>query len=179
MRRVIILTGTCGSGKSTVASLIAKSGWLHISEDDLWKEKFGKQRGPFGSEEHRKKRQQVHEEVFRILTRGLSDQRSVVIDATVHESPPEAFQEYRSWFEAHGIAWSLRVLHPDLDVAIRRDAMRSGWHAGSDRVSDLHAKFTGAVFAEGCFIDTSNDTPEETMLRVLALPKPPSQDGDQ
>ena len=112
MSRVIILTGTCGSGKSTVASLIAHSGWLHISEDDLWKEKFGRHRGPFGSDEHREKRQQVHEEVFRIITMGLSNRQSIVIDATVHESPPEAFQEYQSWFEAHGIAWSIRVLHP-------------------------------------------------------------------
>ena len=163
-----ILTGTCGSGKSTVASLIAKLGWLRISEDDLWKDKFGRNRGPFGSVEHRDKRQQVHEEVFRIITKGLSNHLSIVIDATVHESPPEAFQEYRSWFEAHGIAWYLRVLHPSLEVAILRDSKRSGWHAGPDRVSDLYGKFTGAVFDREAFIDTTLQTPEETMIRVLA-----------
>jgi predicted kinase len=168
MSRVIILTGTCGSGKSTVASLIAKLGWLRISEDDLWKERFGRNRGLFGSDEHRNKRQQVHQEVFGIITMGLSNQQSIVIDATVHESPPEAFHEYQSWFEAHGIAWCLRVLHPSLEVAITRDSKRSGWHAGPDRVSDLYAKFTGTVFGREAFIDTTLETPQETMIRVLA-----------
>ena len=93
--------------------------------------------------------------------------KSVVVDATVHESPPEAYLEYRSWFEEQGIPWSLRVLHPALGVAIDRDVRREGWHAGRERVSSLYAKFTGSVFDPECFVDTSHDTPEETVRRLL------------
>ena len=68
-------------------------------------------------------------------------------------------------------AWNCLVhpsAAPSLDVAILRDSQRNGWHAGSDRVSDLYAKFTGTIFGHEAFIDSTNDTPEETMLRVLS-----------
>lgn len=168
MSRVLILTGTCGSGKSTIASLIANSGWLRISEDDLWKAKFGRDRGDFGSEAHRHKRSQVHSEVFEIVSAAMENHQPVVIDATVHESPPEAFLEYKTWLDTHGISWAIRVLHPSLEVSILRDSQRAGWNAGSKRVSDLYLKFTGEFFDHGTFLDTSHETPEETMHRVLA-----------
>src|SRR5262249_20188676 len=49
--RVLLVTGTCGSGKSTVASLLAGCGWASISEDEIWPRLFGKNRGAFGSPE--------------------------------------------------------------------------------------------------------------------------------
>lgn len=168
MARVLILTGTCGSGKSTVSGLLAGAGWLRISEDDLWHGMFGRQRGAFGSDEHRRKRRQVHEAVFAAIISALHERRSVVVDATIHESPPGAFLEYREWFEEHDISWSLRVLHPTQEVAVERDARRDGWHAGRDRVISLRAKFTGDVFHPEWFVDTSHDTPEDTFRRLLA-----------
>ena len=89
MNPVLLLTGTCGSGKTTIALNLAKAGWFRISEDDLWQERFGKQRGPFGSEEHRLKRQRVHEAVFAAINAALRKGQRIVIDATIHESPPE------------------------------------------------------------------------------------------
>ncbi len=164
---VLILTGTCGSGKSTVSRLLAEAGWLCVCEDDLWREMFGRERGAFGSDEHRRKRRQVHRAVFAAVLAARRDRKSVVVDATVHESPPEAYLEYRSWFEEQGIPWSLRVLHPALGVAIDRDVRREGWHAGRERVSSLYAKFTGSVLDPECFVDTSHDTPEDTVRRLL------------
>lgn len=175
---VVLLTGTCGSGKSTVSRLLVAAGWSRISEDDLWRELFGKQRGAFGSDEHRRRRQQIHQAVFTAVSRALQRGQPVVIDATVHESPPAAFFEYRKWFEERIIPWSLRVLHPSLEVAIARDARREGWHAGRDRVSSLHAKFTGKVFSPDCFVDTSEDTPEDTLRRLLSdVPDMASEPG--
>ena len=150
-----------------MSRLLAEAGWERVSEDDLWHEMFGRQRGAFGSDEHREKRQRIHGAVFAAVQTALRARKSVVVDATVHESPPEAYIEYRSWFEEQGIPWSLRVLHPALDVAVDRDARRDGWHAGRERVSALRAKFTGSVFDPECFVDTSQDTPEETVRRLL------------
>ena len=167
MNRVLFLTGTCGSGKSTVAGILALGGWKRVSEDELWHERFGKNRGAFGTDEHRRKRREIQAEVLDRIVSGLSSGASVVVDATIHESPPEAYLEYRSLLDGLGIPWTLRVLHPRLDIAIARDAHRDDWRAGAARVSELRAKFTEAVFPSAWFLDTSGESPAETANRVL------------
>ena len=169
MGYVFLLTGTCGSGKSTVASLLAKRvGWIRVCEDDIWHQMFAKHRGAFGSDEHFRKRQLVHAAVFELLQGEISAGKSVAMDLTVHEAPPTSFLEYRAFFEMAGIAWVLRVLHPSLQVATERDAARRGWHAGAQRVESLRAKFNAEVFDKSWFLDTSHETPEQTAFRVLA-----------
>jgi adenylylsulfate kinase-like enzyme len=106
--RALILTGTCGSGKTTVAELLAlREGWVRVSEDDVWHEQFGRNRGVFGSSEHRRKRRQVHDRVFASVREAVALGKAVVIDATVHESPPESFREYRAFLggtTSHGVS---------------------------------------------------------------------------
>jgi predicted kinase len=165
-RAILVLTGTCGSGKSTVAALLAAQGWLAVSEDEIWKRRFGIDRGAFGTDEHRRKRAIAHAEVMDVVVRHPG--RDVVVDATVHKGPPEAYEEYAALFAERGLAWHLRVLHPSLEEAIRRDAGRTEWHAGPERVASLRAKFTARVFPRDWFLDTSDDSPEGTVRRVLA-----------
>ena len=167
--RALILTGTCGSGKTTAAELLAsRQGWVRVSEDDVWHEQFGRNRGAFGSSEHRQKRRQVHDRVFASVGGAVALGKTVVIDATVHESPPESFREYRAFFSRNHIAWRICVLHPKLEVAIARDSARTCWNLGPDRVASLHAKFTGATFPRGSFLDTSLDTPDDTVGRIIS-----------
>jgi predicted kinase len=165
--RVLLLTGTCGSGKSTIAGLLEARGWTRISEDEIWPRHFGKDRGTFGSPEHRRKRQIVHEIVFGGIRTALDDGCNVVVDATVHESPPEAFEEYRAFFLGECIAWRVRVLHPSVEVAVVRDRTRAQGSLGAARVAALHAKFTGLVFPPDAFVDTSVHTPAETLSALL------------
>jgi predicted kinase len=167
--RALILTGTCGSGKTTVAELLAsREGWVRVSEDDVWHEEFGRDRATFGSSEHRRRRRQVHDRVFASVLGAVALGKAVVIDATVHESPPESFREYRAFFGRNNIAWRICVLHPRLEVAIARDSARRSWNVGPERVASLYAKFTGAIFPPDSFLDTSLDTPEDTMGRIIA-----------
>ena len=166
--QVLILTGTCGSGKSTLAGLIDRqSGWRRVSEDGIWKQMFHKNRGVFGTDEHRSKRRAVHEVVFNDTIAYVNSGSKVVIDATVHEAPPESHHEYQAFFRENSISWALGVLHPRLEVAIERDRLRTEWHAGEERVRSLRAKFTTKIFPKECFVDTSDQTPEETVLALL------------
>jgi tRNA uridine 5-carbamoylmethylation protein Kti12 len=166
----LVLTGTCGSGKTTISKLLAsEASWKRISEDDIWKKCFGKNRGTFGSDEHRNKRRQVHQIVFTEILSGSNENPFIVIDATVHESPPEAYYEYKEFFENHNIKWQLCVLHPRLEIAIKRDSERPEWVAGPERVKKLRAKFNRAVFPQECFVDNSDDTPQQTMKRIIQL----------
>lgn len=168
MPKALLLTGTCGSGKTTIATLLAEhAGWIHISEDLIWHNCFGKNRGQFLSDEHRAKRRQVHEIVLGQLLQGLHLGRDVVIDATVHESPPEAFKEYQRMFEAHKIEWSIRVLHPRLEVAVARDSSRACWSVGEKSVKELRDKFNKGLFSAECYVDNSDETAEETLRRLL------------
>jgi hypothetical protein len=41
------------------------------------------------------------------LALPLAAQRDIVIDATVHEAPFQAYRKYRDFFDAHGVAWRL------------------------------------------------------------------------
>ena len=173
--RALLVTGTCGSGKTTATTLLAaKAGWVRICEDDIWLEAFGKNRGAFGSAEHRSKRGHVHDSVFAACLVAIGQGRNVVLDVTVHESPPAAYTSYSTFFTRHKIDWSLRVLHPRLEIAVERDTSRLSWHVGAQRVANLRAKFSGLVFGRECFLDNSDDTPEQTVARLLGhrLSKP-------
>jgi predicted kinase len=168
--KVLVLTGTCGSGKSTIARLLgSRAGWCRVSEDDIWPRRFGKNRGPFGTAEHRQKRQVVHREVLECVHSARRDGLNVVIDATVHEAPPEALEEYRAMFAGAEIAWHLCVLHPRVEVAIARDVGRESGSLGALRVAALHSKFNGRAIPAECFIDTSVESPEVTAARVVDL----------
>jgi|SRR5262249_4955920 len=165
---VLLLTGTCGSGKTTIAKLLTEhAGWKHISEDNIWHELFGRNRGQFLSDEHRLKRRQVQALVLEQLLSSLHAERDIVIEATVHESPPEAYREYQRLFELHAIEWKIRVLHPRSDVAVARDASRTCWSVGEKAVAELRAKFNKGVLGAECYVDNSDETADETMRRLL------------
>lgn len=66
------------------------------------------------------------------------------------------------------ITWSLRVLHPRLEVAVAPDARRACWTVGARGVAELRAKFTEVYFAPEWFVDNSDETPEETAGRLRA-----------
>jgi predicted kinase len=167
MPAVLILTGTCGSGKSTLSQALATHlGWTHLSEDAVWTALFGLDRGAFGTEEHRAKRASVHRVIFSGTVEAVGGGGHVVIDATVHEAPPESYHEYLAFFAQEKISWAVRVLHPRLEIAVDRAQHRAGWRPEADRVSSLYAKFTKLVFPAEWFLDTSEETVQESVEHI-------------
>ncbi len=154
MSFVLILTGTCGSGKTTISMLLAKDfGWQRIAEDDIgrpiWEEPRPLPNGGAPTQASSSSCGCICR-----YSRGRRAHQNVVVDATVHEMPPAAYLEYKAFFDTHTIAWRLCILHPRVEVAIARDSQRFDWVAGGQRVR-VRAKFTGAVFAHEWFIDNS------------------------
>jgi len=163
MNKVLLLSGTCGSGKTTISKLIAEQeNWERICEDDIWLKLFGKDRGNPRLPGGERKRAKVHEIVFDKIHEYGEHEKNVVIDLTVHEAPPDAFLEYKEFFEANGIPFEIRILHPRLEVAVSRDSRRRCWNVGAERVKQLRAKYTVEIFGEENFIDNSDESPEET-----------------
>jgi shikimate kinase len=168
MSRVLILSGTCGSGKSTIAQLLASEhGWVRISEDDVWRSRFHRNRGAIGSAEHSRKRREIRTEVVRQV-RSAAQVANAVVDAIVHEAGTDSIHEYEELFLAANLDWELRVLHPRLEVAIQRDAARPGWKAGAAGVEELWCRFSGEILAPDAFVDTSDDEPRQSAQKVLA-----------
>jgi predicted kinase len=163
MNKVLLLSGTCGSGKTTISKLIAEQeNWERICEDDIWLKLFGKDRGNPRLPGGERKRAKVYEIVFDKIHECGEHEKNVVIDLTVHEAPPDAFLEYKEFFEANGIPFEIRILHPRLEVAVSRDSRRRCWNVGAERVKQLRAKYTVEIFGEENFIDNSDESPEET-----------------
>ena len=164
MNKVLLLSGTCGSGKTTLSKLVAKRwNWERICEDDIWPELFGKDRGDPRLPDGKRKRAQVHEIVFDKILEYRRHKKNIVIDLTVHEAPPDAFFEYKEFFEANGIPFEIRILHPRLEVAISRDSRRTCWSVGPERVKRLREKYTKESFGAENFIDNSDESPEGTL----------------
>lgn len=60
MNKVLLLSGTCGSGKTTISKLMAEhQDWERICEDDIWLELFGKDRGDPRLADGMRKRAQI------------------------------------------------------------------------------------------------------------------------
>ncbi len=165
---IVLLSGPSGSGKTTIATLLAdRYYWVRVAEDDEWSIRFGRNRNHFGSDEHRRKRAEIHAALIPRICAADQLGRNVVLEATVHEAPPEAFLEYGALFAGAGLTWLLRVLLPRVEVAAARDANRPSWHIGANRVATLHAKFTRTHFPADCFLDNSDENPQQTCVQVL------------
>lgn len=167
MNSVLVLSGACGSGKSTIARLLAEQhGWFRVSEDDVWESVFQNDRDRIGTTEHLRRRAVVRMKVVGSVGEAVITS-NVVVDATVHDTDPTSVREYQTMFQAAGVPWQIRVLHPRLEVVVERDAMRSVRTLGAERVERLWRKFSGGLLDSRVFLDSSEEGPQDTASRVL------------
>ena len=157
--KVLILTGPCGSGKSTIAKLIAKhSNFEVVSGDDI----KGKLFPDIGDiTEFPEKLEKVKEQILKNTQEHFNNGKNVIVDYVILGK--KQIENYRNLFKSNLI---IKVLLPEKDELIQRDKNRDCWTAGHDCTSELFEKFERlkGYIGKDNFIDTTNETPKETYV---------------
>lgn len=122
-RKLIIIVGPAGSGKTTLAERIAQNqGWVHVSEDLHWVEikkghPAGESRTP---EEQRIVQPAVAQQIKELLSKG----KSVVLEFINYENPPKPLMYYYESLRQVGCAILVKVLRPSETVIMVRKKIR-------------------------------------------------------
>ncbi|HEY1926505.1 MAG TPA: AAA family ATPase [Caulobacteraceae bacterium] len=159
--RILILTGPPGSGKSTIARALAAEGpgprvWLHA--DDFWAAIRSGAIEPWRAEAH--------------------GQNAVVMSALASAAGAFAAGGYLVIVDGIVGPWFLDpflklatplsyvVLRPSASVALERAKARAKGLAASGPILGLHRQFSLLGDLERCVIDTTLQTPAETVKAV-------------
>ena len=169
---LIMVTGIMAAGKSTIARLLAQrfARGVHIEADVLqqmivsggvWVSQPGELDGEAA--------QQLRLRLKNMCLLGRSFFEAgftVVLDDIIVGGRWRHLQE-----ELHGLPFSLVVLAPHVDVVVQqRDMNRSKDPQGHAWATYLDQALRTTMAGIGFWIDTSEQTPEETVEQILGLP---------
>jgi len=161
MKKVILLAGPGGAGKSTIAELIEKKcGYTLLDGDHEDTEFFpnGGQWLPANSE----KLALAHDKIVNKAKELSSSGKKVVVDYIIFGRYLEYFEKFK---QAFGDDLQIAILFPSESQTIKRDSERACWTTGSDRIKSVRCELEnirGEVGIEN-FINTSEQTPKETV----------------
>ena len=158
---VLILTGPCGVGKTTVSQRLAQSlGMLRISGDEI-KDRLFPQIGDIT--QFPDKLQQVKQQLLLESKDQFAQGKSIVVDYVVLGKP--FISQFRTSFGSHLM---IKVLFPSYSVIYKRDLQRSCWTSGKACIDGLVLKFEALRDFIGAehFLDNGGETVEETVVRL-------------
>lgn len=157
-KRVLILTGPGGSGKTTVADLLVKEcSFVKVDGDNLDTEFF-----PDGGQwfpENIERLKRAHENIFAEVKKQFNNgENNVVLDYIIFGDYLRFFEMFKNEF---GDILEIKVLFPSKEEMVKRDKERECWTTGIDRISAVRAEFEAIknVIGEDNFIDTTGQTP--------------------
>jgi len=160
--KVIILTGPCGVGKTTIAKILVERLEVELIDGDMIRKSLFPN-ADFITE-HPDKLKIVKQHIFELSKKYFSENKSVLIDYVVLG---EAYiAQYKKTFKEHLV---IKVLLTDRKVIYERDENRKCWTSGRKMIDELHQKFKDlkGIIGQVNFIDNGNETPEETAKRIL------------
>lgn len=165
MKKVLILTGPGGTGKTTIAKLLARHcgfTWLDGDREDTEFFPEGKHWLPENSDKLR----EAHEKILKKTKELLVQKDRVVIDYIIFGHYLEFFEKFK---KAFGDDLEIRVLFPKQKECVARDLRRKCWTTGHKRIAAVYSDFQSIKNKLGAdkFIDSSGQTPGETFEKYF------------
>lgn len=158
---IIVLNGTCGSGKTTIAELFADKGWLAVDGDCA-----------IQSLRHKKGTKQYE---WNELTEEIKCEidilslfcKNIVLS---HVILPEDYKKFVEIFESRNLKYKLILLKPQYQVAVERCQTRT-CHTSITPEKWIKHFYDVLVFDQHQFdiIDNSDMTAEDTIERIQDL----------
>lgn len=165
---LIVITGIMAAGKSTIARLLAQhfARGVHIEADVLqrmivsggvWVSQPGEPEGEAAQQLRLRLKNMC------LLARSFFEAGfTVVLDDIIMGDRWQHLQE-----ELRGLPYSLIVLAPRVDVVVQRDTSRSKSPQGHAWAIYLDHALCTTMSGTGYWIDTSEQTPEETVEQII------------
>lgn len=155
--KLIILTGPCGVGKTTITNLLAQKCKVEVIRGDRLKNSMF----PHISilPKHPNKLQLLKEELFTLSKEHFYQGKSVLIDYVILGD-----LYIRKYQEEFGKNLYIKVLFPELEIAIERDNQRKCWTSGREVIEELYKKYEELKELIGGenYLNTSDQSPENT-----------------
>ncbi|MCX6779457.1 MAG: AAA family ATPase [Candidatus Magasanikbacteria bacterium] len=166
-KKVLILTGPGGSGKTTIADLLVeRCGFTKIDGDRLDTEFF-----PNGGQwfpENLDKLKLAHKKIFDETKKEfINSGKNTVLDYIIFGDYSVFLEMFKREF---GNNLEIKVLFPTQEETVKRDKERECWTAGVERISEVRAEFekVRGLIDNDSFIDTTNQTPVETVKKYFS-----------
>ncbi len=162
--KVIILTGPCGVGKTTISRRCLE----HIDAEYISGDEIAKRLFPAISyiTKYPEKLAIVKDEILALSKRYFHDQeKTVLIDYVI--LGVDFISKFKETFKSNLV---IKVLLPDREVIYQRDRERDCWESGRamiDLLYDKYAALRGTIGAEN-YIDNGKETVEETVHQLVA-----------
>jgi adenylate kinase family enzyme len=165
-KRILILTGPGGSGKTTIADLLVeKCGFIKIDGDNLDTEFFpdGGQWFPENSLKLKQAHKKIFDEVKEIFNKG---ENNIVLDYIIFGDYLNFFEMFKKEF---GNELEIKVLFPIREEMIKRDKKRECWTTGADRISAVRVELEAIkdMIGKDNFIDTTGQLPNTTFEKYF------------
>ncbi len=161
--QVLILTGPAGSGKTTIAELLVKNKNFVMLDGDNEDTAFFPNGGQW-LPENSKKLSKAHDKILKKAKQLFESGNNVVVDYIIFDRFLEFFNKFKTGFKNN---LKIKILFPSQDVMIKRDKERECWTAGSEHIARVYNELEKIKSEIGVsnYIDTSSETPEETLKK--------------
>jgi len=164
MKKIIIITGPGGAGKTTIAEMIAeKYNYALLDGDNEDTEFFpnGNQWLPENIDNLKK----AHDKILKKTKKLVDSGKKVVVDYIIFGNYLNFFNKLKNEF---GNDLQIIVLFPKPEDIIIRDKGRECWTTGEDRIKAVYSEFDKIKVRLGRdkYIDTTGLSVEETLDKV-------------
>jgi len=160
--KVIILTGPCGVGKTTISRLCLK----HINAEYISGDEIAKRLFPEVSyiTKHAEKLKIVKDEIFALSRNFHSQEKTCLIDYVILGE--DFILKFKEAFKSDLI---IKVFLPEREVIYQRDRERDCWESGRAMINLLYDKYVDLrdIIGEEHYIDNGRETAEETVNNLV------------